>query len=77
MDPTMAGPAYYEIQIGGGLGPEWAEWFDGLSVSRGPDDTTILAGLVADQAALHGHLARVRDLALPLISLRRCPAQGP
>jgi hypothetical protein len=72
-----ADPAYYEIHVAGRLGPEWADWFEGLSITPGPDGATILAGLVVDQAALHGHLARVRDLALPLIAVRRRPPRGP
>lgn len=77
MKHETAGPAFYEIRVAGRLGPEWADWFDGLSVTPGPDGTTTLAGLILDQAALHGHLARVRDLALPLLSIRRCPPCGP
>lgn len=77
MERDAEGPIVYEIQIAGHLGPEWAEWFDGLSVTAGPDGTTLLAGAVADQAALHGYLARVRDLALPLLALRRRPIRGP
>lgn len=77
MERNAAGPAYYEIRIAGHLGPEWGDWFDGLTVRAEPDGATVLAGLVPDQAALHGHLARLRDLALPLLSVRRCPPRGP
>ena len=77
MERTVSSEAYYEIHIAGHLGPEWADWFDGLAITPGPDGTTILSGPMADQAALHGHLARVRDLALPLLMVVRCPAQGP
>lgn len=77
MERNLAGPAFYEICIAGKLEPEWADWFDGLSVTPGPGGITTLAGSVPDQAALHGHLARVRDLALPLLLVRRCPPQGP
>jgi hypothetical protein len=71
MNHALEAPAYYELHIAGRLDPEWADWFDGLTVSPGPDGTTILAGLVTDQAALHGYLARVRDLGLPLLALTR------
>lgn len=69
-------PACYEIRIAGRLSPEWADWFEGMTVTYA-DGVTLLAGPVADQAALHGHLARVRDLALTLLSIRSCPPDGP
>jgi hypothetical protein len=60
----------YEITIEGGLGQNWTAWFGGLHITES-GGLTILTGTVADQAALHGLLARIRDLGLPLISLRR------
>lgn len=77
MEHAAAGEAFYEIRVEGRLGPEWAEWFEGLTITPGPDGTTLLAGPVPDQAALHGHLARVRDLAMPLIMVIRRLARGP
>ena len=62
-----AGP--YEIRIQGHLGARWAAWFDGLRLSNEPGGTTLIAGPVADQAALHGLLQKVRDTGLPLISV--------
>ena len=59
----------YEIRLQGHLEPRWAAWFDGLRLTRELDGTTILAGPVVDQAALHGLLQRVRDLGLPLIAV--------
>jgi len=59
----------YEIQVQGRLDPRWSGWFDELTVAAGPDGTTVLRGPVADQAALHGLLARLRDLGLPLLSV--------
>jgi hypothetical protein len=59
----------YEIRIKGHLDARWSDWFDGLSLSRESDGTTTIHGHVADQAALHGLLAKVRDLGLPLISV--------
>jgi hypothetical protein len=74
MDLTTDTQAYYEIRLGGRLGAEWADWFGGLTLTPGPDDTTLLAGFVVDQAALHGYLACIRDLGIPLIAvLRRAP----
>ncbi len=59
----------YEIRLTGHLDPRRSSWFDGLTVRRESDGTTVIAGPVADQAALHGLLQRVRDLGLPLISV--------
>lgn len=66
LDP---GPGQYEIRLKGHLGTRWAAWFDGLSIAHGTDGTTTIHGQVADQAALHGLLQKVRDLGLPLISV--------
>jgi hypothetical protein len=63
--------ARYEIRLRGHLDPRWAAWFDGVTVSRQPDGTTVIRGAVPDQAALHGLLQRARDLGLPLISVER------
>ena len=61
----------YEVRLKGHLDARWAAWFDGLSLSRETDGTTVIRGPVADQAALHGLLTRVRDLGLPLVSVTR------
>ena len=63
----------YEIRVGGRLPARWAAWFDGLTVTAEADGTTAIRGPVADQAALHGLLARARDVGLPLVSLTRLP----
>jgi hypothetical protein len=60
----------YQIRVKGVLDEKWSDWFDGLTVTR-QDDETLLTGPVRDQAALHGLLARIRDLGLPLLSVRR------
>jgi hypothetical protein len=62
----------YEIKVKGVLDSRWSEWFDGMTVRS--DDAcgqTTLSGPVADQAALHGLLNKVRDLGLPLLAVRR------
>jgi hypothetical protein len=59
----------YEIRLQGHLEPRWAAWFDGLSLTHKRDGTTVIYGPVVDQAALHGLLAKVRDLGLPLIAV--------
>ena len=64
----------YEIRVQGHLDARWADWVEGLAFTHEVDGTTILAGPLVDQAALHGLLTRIRDLGLPLVSLRRvCP----
>jgi hypothetical protein len=61
----------YEIRLKGHLNARWADWFDGLTLTRESDGTTLLSGPIVDQAALHGLLGKVRDLGLPLIAVRR------
>jgi hypothetical protein len=67
----MATSEIYRIRVKGHLPPEWAEWFDGMTVTLEPDGDTILSGPVVDQPALHGLLIKVRDLGLTLISVDR------
>jgi hypothetical protein len=62
---------HYEIRVNGVLGSGWSAWFDGLQVTSDDRGQTTLAGPIADQAALHGLLAKVRDLGLELLSVRR------
>ncbi len=61
----------YEIRIKGHLDHRWAGWFEGLTITLDDNGETLLTGPVVDQAALHGLLRRVRDLAMPLISVSR------
>jgi hypothetical protein len=63
------GPAHYELRVEGHLDELWSTWFGGLTLIREDDGTTTLRGLVTDQAALHGLLAKVRDIGTPLISV--------
>jgi hypothetical protein len=65
------GSGRYEIRLTGHLDTRWAAWFDGLTIGHEGDGTTLISGPVADQAALHGLLQRVRDLGLPLVSVIR------
>jgi hypothetical protein len=67
----MGEGAGYEIRLKGHLDGRWAAWFEGMTLSHGDDGTTLLRGRVADQAALHGVLGKVRDLGLPLVAVRR------
>ena len=64
-------PAIYEIRVKGILDSKWADWFDGFTIAPQPDGDSVLTGPVADQAALHGLLSKVRDLGLPLLSVKR------
>jgi hypothetical protein len=61
----------YQIRVKGNLDEKWSEWFDGFTITPQANDETLLSGPVADQAALHGLLARIRDLGLPLLSVKR------
>lgn len=59
----------YEIRVKGHLEGRWAAWFDGLMLTHCDEGTTLIRGRVADQAALHGLLQRMRDIGLPLVSV--------
>ncbi len=59
----------YEIRLKGHLDARWAEWFDGLTITLEENGSTLLSGPLADQAALHGILKKVRDLGLTLLSV--------
>jgi hypothetical protein len=61
-------PGLYEIRIKGHLDDRRAAGFEGLTVTREEDASTLLTGRF-DQAALHGLLRKVRDLGLPLLSV--------
>ncbi len=59
----------FEIRVKGRLDRRWRSWFDDMELDTTDDGTTVIRGRVADQAALHGLLQKVRDLGLPLISV--------
>jgi hypothetical protein len=60
---------HYEIRVSGLLGPDWSDWFEGFSLRLEDGDVTVLSGPIVDQSALHGIIARLRDLNLPLLSV--------
>jgi hypothetical protein len=60
---------WYEIRLEGHLDSRWTTWFDALSLTTDSDGTTVIRSRVADQAALHGLLQKVRDIGLPLVSV--------
>jgi hypothetical protein len=66
----------YEIRVKGHLDPHWSAWFEGLSISHDADGNTVLRGALVDEAALHGVLMKVRDLALPLLAVSRQNEDG-
>ena len=66
----------YEIRIQGRLGDRWTAWFDGMEIVTTDDGITLIRGRIADQAALHGLIQKVRDLGLPLLSVTPTPT-GP
>jgi hypothetical protein len=73
-NPLEAGR--YEVRLRGRLDARWATWFDELTLTTEDDGITVLRGPVADQAALHGLLQKVRDLGLPLISVIHLDPEG-
>jgi hypothetical protein len=66
-----AGEQWYEIRVGAELDARWSAWFDGLALKEAGGGETTITGPVVDDAALHGLLTKVRDLGLPLVSVRR------
>jgi hypothetical protein len=65
----------YQIRIKGQLDPQWAAWFEGMTITSTDEGETVLLGPVSDQAALYGLLRKIRDLGLPLISVTQDPPQ--
>lgn len=66
----------YQIRLKGQLGDQWAEWFDGLTITADAEGNTLLTGPVVDDAALYGLLKRVRDLGMSLVSVNPLDAEG-
>lgn len=65
-------PAIYRIQLKEHLQSDWNEWFSGFEVTQEVNSSgSLLTGMVADQAALHGLIRKVRDLGLTLVSINR------
>jgi hypothetical protein len=67
-------PQLYEIRFRGHLDARRAQMFEGLEMAQEPGGETVLTGSVIDQAALHGILSRIRDLGVPLLSVKRLSA---
>jgi len=62
-------PGRYEIRIKGHLENRWVDWFEDLTFTALDNGETLLTGPVVDQAALYGLLRKVRDVAMPLLSV--------
>ena len=60
---------WYRIQVKGHLAARWAARFDGMTLTPQDDGNTLIQGRVVDQAALHGLLAQIRDIGMPLLSV--------
>ena len=71
--PGPPGAVHYVIRVKGRLHDRWATWFDDLHLVAEADGTTVISGLVVDQAALQGLLQRVHDLGLELVSVSQLP----
>jgi hypothetical protein len=65
-----------EIRIKGQLDEHWSDWFEGLAIAHTHEGDTILSGQIGDQAALHGLLAKLRDLGLAIASVRAAEIEG-
>jgi hypothetical protein len=61
----------YQIRVKGNLDKKWSDWFDGFTITPQMNNETLLTGSVADQCALHGLLAKICDLGLPLLSVQQ------
>ena len=66
---------FYRVKVKGRLDKDWAEWFEDMQISY-VDKDTVITGPVKDQAALHGFLARIRDLNLELLTVERLDSNG-
>jgi hypothetical protein len=66
-------PSLYQIRLKGHLGSQWATHFEGFTLINSENGEALLTGVITDQAALHGVLAKIRDLGLPLLSVNCLP----
>lgn len=74
--PRLGGTSGYEIRTQGRISDRWSTWFEGMTLVHEDDGTTVIRCPDLDQAALHGVLATVRDLGLPLISVTPTPSSN-
>ena len=71
--PGLGDTGGYAIRTQGRIDERWSEWFEGVTLAHEADGTTVIRGRVADQAALHGLIQKVRDIGLPLVSVTTGP----
>ena len=67
----MGTTTFYKVRVEGHISDSWSSWFEGMAVRHEESGETVLTGPLVDEAALHGVLMRIRDLALPLVEVRR------
>jgi hypothetical protein len=72
----MRTPVFYEIRVEGHIGDSWSSWFEGMTIRREKSGETVLSGPLVDETALHGVLAKIRDLGLPLVEMNRKEERG-
>ena len=75
MEKRQESNTVYEFTIRGDLSGQWCDWFGDLQMAY-EENETILWGLVPDQAALYGIIARLRNLGLTLLSVNQRPAEA-
>ena len=68
-------PTEYQIRLIGTLDSSWSDWFGGFNITVQGDET-LLVGVVPDQSALHGILAKINDLGLSIISVTKLAQVG-
>ena len=66
----------YQIHLQGHLDAHWTEWFEDFEINHLKNGTTILTGNISDQSALHGQLAKIRDLGLVILSVQAVPERS-
>jgi len=72
---NYSGQGKYEIKVKGHIQEQWSDWFEGMTITTGFEDdngpTTTFTGEIRDQAALHGLLAKICDINMPLLSVNK------
>ena len=66
-----------EIRVKGQIDPQWSEWFEEFGITHTDQGETILIGMLADQSALYGLIAKLRDLGLSLVSVGSTEVETP
>jgi hypothetical protein len=73
---TYDKPCIYHVRVRGVLDERWSKYFDNLKITPLEYEETLISGLLADQAAVHGLLAKIRDLGLPLLAVKRVETEA-